>query len=255
MMSMKKHIISLIVLFLTNFAFSQSDSTKIYFDKANELYKNQDYQNAIVFYHKILNTNNHSAELYYNLGNSYLKNNQIPQSILYYEKALKLKPNNEDIKSNLDYANLFINNEIQHSSQFIIDRIILTITNSMSSNTWAILSIIFLVLTLAQIAIFLFAKSHRTRKLSFFSSMFTFVLVLFLLLMSYQNMQNIIDPKQAIIMQTTSLKSSPSEKGTDLYIINPGIKVQINNFSDQWYEVRLPNGTKGWILNQKIEKI
>ena len=252
---MKKHIILFILVLITTTLFSQQDSTKVFFDKANELYKNGDYTNAIVLYQKILKSNNHSAELYYNLGNAYLKNNQIPQSILYYEKALKLKPNNEDIKSNLDYANLFINNEIQHSSQFIIDRIFLTITNTLTSNHWAILAIIFLILALAQIAIFLFAKSHRTRKLSFFSSIFTFIIVIFLLFVSYQNMQNIISPKQAIIMQTTSLKSSPTAKGTDLYILNPGIKVQITNTSEQWYEIRLPNGTKGWILNEKIEKI
>lgn len=252
---MKKYIFLFILVLITTTLFSQQDSTKVFFKKANELYKNGDYTNAIILYQKILNTNSHSAELYYNLGNAYLKNNQIPQSILYYEKALKLKPNNEDIKTNLDYANIFINNEIQHSSQFIIDRIILTITNTLTSNQWAILAIVFLILALAQIAIFLFAKSHRTRKISFFSSIFTFIIVAIMLVLSYQNMQNIVNPKQAIIMQTTSLKSSPTDKGTDLYILNPGIKVQILNSSEQWNEIRLPNGTKGWILNQKIEKI
>jgi len=252
---MKKYIILFLTVISTNISFSQEDSLKTFFDKANNLYKEANYKQSIEYYHKIIDKNYHSAEIYYNLGNAYLKSNQIPFAILYYEKALKLKPNNEDIKSNLDYANLFVNNEIQNTSQFFVDRIILTITNTFSSNTWALIAIAMLILTLAQLAIFLFGKTHRTRKIFFFSSIMTFVVVIFTLFLSYQNMQNIVNPKQAIIMQPTSLKSSPTNKGTDIYILSPGIKVQITNTSDQWYEIRLPNGSKGWIIKDKLAKI
>ena len=82
-------------------SFLQNDTL---FKKANTLYNNGKYLEAIDNYMSILETNTHSAELYFNLGNAHYKLNNIATSIYYYEKALQLKPNDKDIINNIAFA-------------------------------------------------------------------------------------------------------------------------------------------------------
>ena len=58
------------------------------FLSANDLYKNNKFEEAINVYHKIESQGLESSELYYNLGNSYYKLNKVGPSIYYYEKSL-----------------------------------------------------------------------------------------------------------------------------------------------------------------------
>lgn len=44
-----------------------------------------------------------------------------------------------------------------------------------------------------------------------------------------------------------TIKSSPSETGTDLFLIHEGLKVEITDSLDSWKEIRLSDGNKGWL--------
>lgn len=50
-------------------------------------------------------------------------------------------------------------------------------------------------------------------------------------------------------------KSTPDEKGTDLFVIHEGLKVAITDQLNDWVEIQLPNGEKGWVNYQAVEKI
>jgi len=60
----------------------------------------------------------------------------------------------------------------------------------------------------------------------------------------------------AIVMQpTVTVKSSPSENGTKLFVIHEGLKVRITDKLGDWVEIRLADGNKGWLLTESIERI
>jgi tetratricopeptide (TPR) repeat protein len=250
---MKKTIIISLIIVLSNFA--KADSLNYYFSEANNLYQKNEFAEAINLYNKILNQKQESYELYFNLGNSYFKNNQVAKSILYFEKALKLKPNDEDIKYNIQYANLYIKDDISASQSFILDRIYNNFLFLFSSNTWAIISIGLFVISLSIFIVFLFSKVKLKRKIAFFSSIFLIIFSAITMFFSADLKNYISKPNSAIIMETVTLKGSPDNTGTDLLIINPGIKVTIKNNSNNWYEVKLPNGKVGWINNKFVEII
>ncbi len=253
---MKKLLIIFTIAIIGKLAISQvPDSLYNMYNKAAEAYKNNNYDTAIILYNKILATDYEAPEVYYNLGNAYFKENDIAHAILNYERALKLKPSDDDAKNNLKYANLFVKDEFNNVPVFIFDRIYRGIVHIFSSNTWAVISIASFILALSLFMIFLFSKIISRRKIAFFGSILLIFISLTGFAFSAQMKNYFTKPNEAIIMQISTIKSSPEEDGTDLFILNPGIKVEIKDQTNDWYEVRLPNGKIGWIKTQNVEVI
>ena len=75
-----------------------SQSAQELFEKGNEQYKLEQYEDAIQTYNQIEQLSVTYSSLYYNLGNCYYKLNRVATSIYNYEKALLIDPFNEDAK-------------------------------------------------------------------------------------------------------------------------------------------------------------
>lgn len=55
---------------------------------------------------------------------------------------------------------------------------------------------------------------------------------------------------------TVTVKSTPDESGTDLFVLHEGTKVYIeDNSMTEWKEIRLEDGNKGWVQTKAIEVI
>ena len=52
-----------------------------------------------------------------------------------------------------------------------------------------------------------------------------------------------------------SVKSSPDRSATDLFVLHEGTKVRIVTEIDDWYEIVIADGKKGWTEGRNIEKI
>ena len=58
-----------------------------------------------------------------------------------------------------------------------------------------------------------------------------------------------------ITERTVRVKGSPSETGTELFIIHEGLTVQVTDQLGDWIEVRLPDGNKGWVKESMMMRI
>jgi len=67
----------------------------------------------------------------------------------------------------------------------------------------------------------------------------------------------LINRTSAIIMApSVTVKSTPNESGTDLFIIHEGRKVSIkDNSMKEWKEIILEDGNVGWIKTADLEVI
>ena len=62
--------------------------------------------------------------------------------------------------------------------------------------------------------------------------------------------------KQSIIMSSSVyVKSSPDEKGNDLFILHEGTKVDILDEINNWRKIRIANGSIGWMKVDEMEII
>lgn len=224
--------------------------------KANELYTKDQFKEAIEVYNQILMSNLESPEVYFNLGNAYYKTNQFPKAILNYERAKLLSPEDEDINFNLQVANQRVVDSIQELPGIFITRWWNSLINSQTTDTWALISIITFVIFLILAGLYFFARAGNIRRIAFWSAWFIFGFSMFTWSFAASQKSRLVDHNYAIIMApTVTVKSSPSEKGTNLFVVHEGLKVKVTDKLGDWLEVRLADGNKGWLLKESIERI
>ena len=224
--------------------------------KANNLFVEGKYQHAVDSYENILKLGYESSELYYNLGNAYYKQNIIARAILNYEKALQLAPNDNDINYNLELTNRLVIDKIEKLPVFFVTGWIRSLKNLFSSDFWAIISIVTFVVSLLFISFYLYSRSSSFKILSFWLGFIAILISGTSFIFSYQQKQKILISDTAIVMNpAVTVKSSPDISGTDLFVIHEGTKVWVDDEISGWNEIKLSDGSKGWLKTEDIESI
>jgi tetratricopeptide (TPR) repeat protein len=251
-----KKLLSIILLIAAGLGVDAQIRQQQLLDSAAQYYADRKYEKAIETYQKILYEGYEAAELYYNLGNAYFKSNKIPYAILNYERAKKLNPNDEDIEFNLKLANTHVVDKIDVIPEFFLTSWWGDLINIMSSNKWAIISMIAFVAALAGLLVFFLARVVIVRQISFWAGILLIVISVFTFNFSrkqYAKSQN--EPQAIIITPSVVVKSSPSDGGTDLFLIHEGLKVTVTDKLGSWREIKLSDGNEGWIKNSDLEEI
>lgn len=255
---MKKSIIFILITVVATFTYAAQNSTAQYdkqYKHANDLYKQGNYNDAAKIYEDLLHKGV-SAQLYYNLGNIYYKQNEIGHSILNYERALRLDPSFGDAKYNLDVAKQKLVDDLDPSASFFVKRWAESITESLSTNQWAVISIITFIIALALLMLFFFSRDKNRRKLYFYISLTFFFVTFVTVVMSGVRKQQLLTHSDAIIMNgAVTIKSSPDKSGTDLFQLHEGTKVHIKSTLSNWAEIEIVNGDEGWVEESTIERI
>lgn len=242
---------ALLLFTLPTFASIQDD-----YQKANALYNEGNYEEAITTYESILNNNNIAPDIYYNLGNAYYKNNQIPPAILNYERALKLKPDHEDALFNLKMANKKTVDKVERLPELFITNSWRNLVTSRTVSDWAYYTVALVFLALLFFIIYLLTNPVLFKKISFYSGSFFLVLSLFCWLMASQHQRINASSSEAIIFEpTVTIQSEPNTKAEKLFTLHEGTKVTLLEKVNDWSKIKLPNGNVGWVVSSAIEAI
>lgn len=223
---------------------------------ADSAYLRNDYVTAIQIYEKLLQTGE-AAAIYYNLGNSYYKTDNIGKAIVNYERALLLQPDNADIRANLEIARLKTVDKVTPVPDIFFVAWIKSLMNTLSIDAWAKLGIIFFVLFLISLFAFLFLKQTSQKKLGFIGAVICFLLTVLSNIFAMQQRDALTDRRNAIILTpSVTVRSTPSESGTTLFVLHEGRKVEVKDDSmSEWKEIRLEDGKVGWVPVSSIEII
>ncbi|MEA3446041.1 MAG: tetratricopeptide repeat protein, partial [Bacteroidota bacterium] len=241
-------------LFIATLAFADSNQALI--EMANKQYSDGDYPAAIANFEKVLETGYESAGLFYNLGNAYYKSGELSAAILFYEKAKLLAPNNEDINFNLELANSHVTDKLEIIPEFFLVEWINSFSLMFSTNQWAIAGMIALGLCLIFFLIFLYNRVALIRRFSFYLSMLLLVATISSFIFSSKEAKKLSIRDTAIIFSpSVTVKSSPDESGTDLFLLHEGSKVRLIDSIGTWVEISLSDGNEGWIEKEAIRVI
>lgn len=246
-----KRIVSLAVFvfsFLSSFAVSKVE--------ADKLYTQENYAEAAEAYQAVLQSGV-AAEVYYNLGNCYYKLDKIPMAILNYERALLLAPADADIRANLALARGKTVDKVVPPSEMFFVTWWRNLTNSMSIDAWSTLGLAAFVVILLGLLAYMFATPLWARKLGVYGAMALFLFMLVANLAALSQYAGLKHHDTAIVLSpAVSVKSSPSERSTDLFLIHEGSKVEIlDNSMKDWIEVKFEEGKQGWIPTNTAEVI
>ena len=158
-----------------------------------------------------------------------------------------LDPSNGDAEFNLNIANRQLKQIVEPLPIPFYARWGMAILNTMSSDAWTILNIIFLVLTLAGIALYLFMGRIALRKLGFSIAVISLILFIFTAVCAYKSSVVISENNYAIVFEQSMVKSSPNADAVNSFEIYEGIKVQVVDSANSMYNIRLADGKEGWI--------
>lgn len=248
--------ILILALMLFYSSLNAQNSADTLFNKANNYYESEKYKEAITLYESIIENDLVSPELYYNLGNAYYRSNKPGRARLNYERALLLSPNDPDILLNLEYLENNLSDRFEVVPEFFLTKGIKNFLNLLPSDTWILFSMTLFALFFCSTLIYIFTSSLRAKKTGFYSALIFFVLSALTLLFSIRQLHHAKNPGTAIVMEgSLVVKSSPRQSGKELFILHEGTKVWIEESIDMWTEIRIPDGRKGWVENNSIEKI
>ena len=216
---------------------------------ADALYEKGNYEEAAAAYESLLKVEGLAAEVYYNLGNCYYKLDKIPFAVLNYERALLLDPGDGDIRANLALARGKTVDKVVPPSEMFFVTWWRDLTNCMSMDSWTIVGFSAFILMLIGILVYRFVPQLLARKIGFYSAMFLFALVIIANFAAFSQHRDLTHRNTAVILApSVVVKSSPSDRSTDLFLIHEGSKVEIlDNSMKEWMEVKFEEGKQGWI--------
>lgn len=225
--------------------------------EANQYYMNLEYQEAAKLYQDVVDEGYASSGLYYNLGNAYYKLNQLARAILYYEKARELAPFDEDIRNNLQMANALILDKVEVIPEFFLKRWWRVFTGLMPPGAWAGISLLLVISGFFFVFMFITASSKkRFRKQYLAIGTLLFLFAAFGYFSGISRKRSITANRYAIIMNpSVTIKSSPDELGTSVFVLHEGTKVEILERLDAWTEIKIANGSEGWVVQSAIMEI
>jgi tetratricopeptide (TPR) repeat protein len=252
---MKKAIVYILILGFTTISGLAVNVDSLYID-ANNKYSAELYNDAVEDYLLIYNQGYESFELFFNLGNAYFKLDDIPSALLYFEKAKKLKPNEEDVQYNINVANTHIIDKIEPVPELFFKRWWKSIVHAFSFDTWAKIMIISFILFFVLLSFYLLSRRILIRKAAFYSGLIVLTITLFSFVVSFQNYNIVKNHKAGIIFTPTiTVKSSPNQNSVDLFVIHEGLKVSFLQKVSGWYEIKIANGSVGWIPASALKEI
>lgn len=249
---MKRIAISLFSVIVAVNVFAGTD---VLIDSARNHYTRGDFYEAQLIYQQMLDSNYSSYELYFNLGNCYFRSEQFAQAIYYYEKALQLKPADENAHANLRIAGSRITDKINVIQPVFYIRWYNAVTLWFSSDAWAVGFVIFLILSVGSAVLFLLMRRRSIKKMSFALGAVFLVITIASLHFSVKQRQLTQHSQYAIVFEDLMVKSSPSDDGNNLFEIHKGLKVTVTDTLNNWSELRLPDGKKGWAVSSGLKRL
>lgn len=224
--------------------------------QGDSAYMRNDYASAIQIYESLLKKGE-ASEIYYNLGNSYYKADDIAKAILNYERALLLQPGNADIRANLEIARSKTVDKVASVPDIFFVAWTKSLINCLSVDVWAKLGIVFFILLLVSFSLFFFSKQVVWKKSGFIAGVIFLVFVILSNIFASEQKNELMNRNKAIILSpSVTVRSTPSESGTSLFVLHEGHKIEIkDNSMREWKEIRLEDGKVGWVPTSALEII
>lgn len=193
-----------------------------------------------------------SAGLHYNMGNVMLKQNKIGEAIFHYESALRRSPFNEDIQHNLEMAQKKVRDEFEKVPEFSTYPFFIRINYWLDVLWLGILGIFLCLLALVTVI------KYKILDRALVPSYWKWMLFGGLFLVLWANIQAKVISSNVIAVvtsNTANIQSEPNELSKALFTLSSGVTLRVINEDQQWLNVKLPNGSKGWVKSEEVKMV
>ena len=223
---------------------------------ADTEYKKGNYQQAIADY-KMLLKEGDNADVYFNLGNAYYRTDSIAQAVIALERAALLNPGDKATRFNLSFVRSKTIDKIAEKDNMFFIAFYHWVVNRMGMDGWAVLSVVAVIAMLLLLLVYLFVSQLAMRKVGFYGAIVMFVIFLSSMWFAWQQYDSLTRKDRAIVISSVvNVKKTPSDKGSDAFIIHEGTRLKITDASmKEWCGVMLDDGREGWMKKSQMEII
>lgn len=230
--------------------YAQDSGIKQQFERANFLYKESKYAQAIDAYETILQQGLESGNLYYNLGNSYFKQRALGKAILNYERAKQFIPQDSDAQANYEYAKSLLNLGAQEPSGPWFLKRLDRLSSGITVNLWTLfLAAVQAAFFLALIAAMLCNAPPR---------LYRVCLVIFIMLivpggLAFKRKIGLAQRSAIVVTKEIVSKFEPLESSTSHFTLTEGSKIEVIETSGEWCKIKRFDNKTGWVKRKGIE--
>lgn len=207
----------------------------------------KDYEGAIAIFQGLLVEGQEGYSVYYLLGNAHYRLDHIGEAVLYYEKAVKQLPHNKDAQFNLKLARQKVQDRFAVAPAFFPVRMWRYVRDLFKPVIWfwAALGLIWLACGLQAFAWYKHPGSRFSpSRLALILACCAFVCVGF----GVDRQQTLEVDRVAVFLETIQdVKKAPDQQSEASFKIHEGIKVQITDELNGWWQIELPDGKNGWV--------
>ncbi len=234
---------------------NESRAPEELFREGTEHYKEGEYEEALSDFLDA-NKDADGFAVNYNIGNAYYKLNQIPQSILYYQRALKYQPANEDLIYNLSLANERIVDKIETLPRTKLNRWWREFKYGVGPDGWGYIALAWSLISALLLFVFFYSRRLGIKRLGFYGGILALALMILSTVFAqsaneFRNTHN----SGVIFADKVDVKGEPREESTIVFVLHAGTVVQLVQQVENWYEVELASGNRGWMKASELEEI
>lgn len=226
-----------------------ADQDELFF-RANQAYKDGNYQEAVQRYQEIIGLGKVSGHIFYNLGNAYFRLGDLGRSILNYERAKAFLPRDADLAFNLGYARDRMRDAVEPPA-----RPLAAVFFWLDSFTLSELLIFFALVNA------LFFASLLLRLLLRREWTFTLMVTLLALWLAaapslaVKWYQGSCDQRAVIVADEVTVLAGPDTRDTQLFKLHAGAMVLSERMEDDWVLIRISDGKRGWVQRTALEPL
>jgi len=249
-----KHIIMILLLGLhfipcgVNAKIDQSAQGDFF--EANRAYKNDQFQEAVDGYLKLIDNGIENGHIYYNLGNAYYRLGDLGKAILFFERARLLIPRDDDLTFNLSHAR-------NQAVDAVADVQTFSLTDFLGLDSLNLYEV-FLVFAIINVFFFfiLGTRLYRKTEWSFYLSIFLVIVIgiggCALALKWYQFTT---DNRAVVLSDEVEVRAGPDPGDTALFKIHEGTIVDHERSEGDWVLLHLSKNKRGWAPSKQLERI
>lgn len=223
------------------------------FRQANDAYYKNRWDEAVALYQELLKESP-GGHLYFNIGNVYFRKGEIGRALQNYEKALKFLPRDPDVRANLKFVQKKAGEGLPVPFSATVIKILFFWNSYFTLHELCIATLLVSLVFWSLLTVVLFIKRPVLKW-----SVWGFGLLLSLMLVSTGIKYDEAMARRWGILIKPEVALRPAYlKSVEPFVKLPdGTRVEIignQEFQDEekWVQIRLPNGTRGWILEDEI---
>jgi hypothetical protein len=125
-----------------------------------------------------------------------------------------------------------------------------------SYNQWAVFAVISSFLAATFFLFFYFSYISVKKRIYFLISVFSFILLILSVYISYSQHQKAVSTKSAIIFASKiSVTNAPTLNSEEIFVLHEGTKISVLDAVDNWKKIKLADGKIGWIAANSLKEL